>query len=125
MCVCMCACAQQRSTELPDHIMMLRIKMQRHNATRATPHQHCRTTSLAAMSWFRSEEMQYASLAVDKDSAHKVVHRLGRIGAMQFIDVSVRGECTVILVRCSPYFVTRREERERAPSFVCSEEGMW
>lgn len=39
------------------------------------------------MGWFRSEEMLYASLAVDKDIAHRVVHRLGRLGAVEFIDV--------------------------------------
>ena len=38
--------------------------------------------------WFRSEEMEYISLIVNEDAAHDCLSDLGRIGVIQFTDVS-------------------------------------
>jgi V-type H+-transporting ATPase subunit a len=44
------------------------------------------------MGWFRSEEMSYVSILMNKDAAHNCVDKLGKLedgkGAIQFIDVS-------------------------------------
>jgi len=38
--------------------------------------------------WFRSEPMEYISLIVNEDAAHDCLADLGRLGALQFTDVS-------------------------------------
>ena len=38
--------------------------------------------------WFRSEEMEYISLIVNQDAAHDCLADLGRLGVIQFTDVS-------------------------------------
>jgi hypothetical protein len=38
--------------------------------------------------WFRSAEMEYVSLGVQEHCAHRVVTDLGRLGVIQFTDVS-------------------------------------
>lgn len=39
--------------------------------------------------WFRSEPMEYISLIVNEDAAHDCLADLGRLGVIQFTDVSV------------------------------------
>jgi hypothetical protein len=39
--------------------------------------------------WFRSEPMEYISLIVNEDAAHDCLADLGRIGVIQFTDVSI------------------------------------
>ena len=39
--------------------------------------------------WFRSEEMEYVSLIVNEDAAHQCLTDLGKLGVIQFTDVSV------------------------------------
>ena len=38
--------------------------------------------------WFRSEPMEYISLIVNEDAAHDCLADLGRMGVIQFTDVS-------------------------------------
>jgi len=38
--------------------------------------------------WFRSEPMEYISLIVNEDAAHDCLADLGRLGVIQFTDVS-------------------------------------
>lgn len=38
--------------------------------------------------WFRSEPMEYISLIVNEDAAHDCLADLGKLGAIQFTDVS-------------------------------------
>jgi vacuolar-type H+-ATPase subunit I/STV1 len=38
--------------------------------------------------WFRSEPMQYISLIINEDAAHSCLADLGKMGAIQFTDVS-------------------------------------
>ena len=40
--------------------------------------------------WFRSEPMEYISLIVNEDAAHDCLADLGRLGVIQFTDVSRR-----------------------------------
>ena len=40
--------------------------------------------------WFRSEEMEYISLIVNQDAAHDCLADLGRLGVIQFTDVSAK-----------------------------------
>jgi vacuolar-type H+-ATPase subunit I/STV1 len=38
--------------------------------------------------WFRSEPMEYISLIVNEDAAHDCLADLGKLGVIQFSDVS-------------------------------------
>jgi len=38
--------------------------------------------------WFRSEEMEYISIIVNEDAAHDCLADLGKLGVLQFTDVS-------------------------------------
>jgi V-type H+-transporting ATPase subunit a len=38
--------------------------------------------------WFRSEPMEYISLIVNEDAAHDCLADLGKLGVIQFTDVS-------------------------------------
>jgi V-type H+-transporting ATPase subunit a len=38
--------------------------------------------------WFRSEPMEYISIIVNADAAHDCLADLGRLGVIQFTDVS-------------------------------------
>ena len=38
--------------------------------------------------WFRSEPMEYISLIVNEDAAHSCLGDLGKMGVIQFTDVS-------------------------------------
>lgn len=38
--------------------------------------------------WFRSEPMEYISLIVNEDAAHDCLADLGKMGVIQFTDVS-------------------------------------
>jgi hypothetical protein len=38
--------------------------------------------------WFRSEPMEYISLIVNEDAAHDCLGDLGKLGVIQFTDVS-------------------------------------
>lgn len=38
--------------------------------------------------WFRSEPMEYISLIVNEDASHDALADLGRLGVIQFTDVS-------------------------------------
>jgi V-type H+-transporting ATPase subunit a len=40
--------------------------------------------------WFRSEPMEYISLIVNEDAAHDCLADLGKLGVIQFTDVSLR-----------------------------------
>lgn len=40
--------------------------------------------------WFRSEPMEYISLIVNEDAAHDCLADLGKLGVIQFTDVSYR-----------------------------------
>lgn len=40
--------------------------------------------------WFRSEPMEYISIIMNEDAAHDCLSDLGRLGAIQFTDVSIR-----------------------------------
>ena len=45
---------------------------------------------LANMSrWFRSEVMSYVSLIVNEDAAHNCLADIGKLGIIQFTDVSL------------------------------------
>lgn len=39
--------------------------------------------------WFRSEPMEYISIIMNEDAAHDCLSDLGRLGAIQFTDVSI------------------------------------
>ena len=39
--------------------------------------------------WFRSEPMEYISLIVNEDAAHDCLADLGKLGVIQFTDVSL------------------------------------
>ena len=39
--------------------------------------------------WFRSEPMEYISLIVNEDAAHDCLADLGKLGVVQFTDVSL------------------------------------
>jgi len=39
--------------------------------------------------WFRSEFMEYVSMIVNEDAAHDCLADLGRLGVLQFTDVSI------------------------------------
>lgn len=41
--------------------------------------------------WFRSEPMEYVSLIVNEDAAHDCLADLGKLGVIQFTDVSLLG----------------------------------
>jgi V-type H+-transporting ATPase subunit a len=41
--------------------------------------------------WFRSEPMEYISLIVNEDAAHDCLADLGKLGVIQFTDVSSSG----------------------------------
>ena len=38
--------------------------------------------------WFRSEPMEYISLIMNEDAAHDCLADLGKLGVLQFTDVS-------------------------------------
>ena len=38
--------------------------------------------------WFRSEPMEYISIIMNEDAAHDCLQDLGKLGAIQFTDVS-------------------------------------
>jgi V-type H+-transporting ATPase subunit a len=38
--------------------------------------------------WFRSEPMEYISIIMNEDAAHDCLADLGKLGAIQFTDVS-------------------------------------
>lgn len=42
--------------------------------------------------WFRSEPMEYISLIVNEDAAHDCLGDLGKMGVIQFTDVSTLHE---------------------------------
>ena len=50
--------------------------------------------------WFRSEPMKYISLIVNEDAAHDCLADLGKLGVIQFTDVSCNllGRNTVLAV---------------------------
>jgi V-type H+-transporting ATPase subunit a len=48
--------------------------------------------------WFRSEPMEYISLIMNEDAAHDCLGDLGKLGVIQFTDVSLI--CTVVLCCC-------------------------
>ena len=51
--------------------------------------------------WFRSEPMEYISLIVNEDAAHDCLADLGKLGVIQFTDVSyLRNLNGMELVRC-------------------------
>ena len=53
--------------------------------------------------WFRSEPMEYISLIVNEDAAHDCLADLGKLGVLQFTDVSPsRAAASVPL--CMPDF---------------------
>jgi V-type H+-transporting ATPase subunit a len=39
--------------------------------------------------WFRSEPMEYISIIMNEDAAHDCLADLGKLGAIQFTDVSI------------------------------------
>ena len=39
-------------------------------------------------SWFRSEPMEYISLVMNEDAAYECLVKVGKLGAIQFTDVS-------------------------------------
>ena len=39
--------------------------------------------------WFRSEPMEYISIIMNEDAAHDCLADLGKLGAIQFTDVSL------------------------------------
>ena len=43
--------------------------------------------------WFRSEPMEYISLIVNEDAAHDCLADLGKMGVIQFTDVSSYATC--------------------------------
>ena len=55
--------------------------------------------------WFRSEPMQYISLIINEDAAHNCLADLGKMGAIQFTDVSkIVFGLTVRALSCNVYF---------------------
>ena len=45
------------------------------------------------MGWFRSAPMEYWSVAIPQNASHKVVSALGKLGAIQFVDVRCAWRC--------------------------------
>ena len=45
------------------------------------------------MGWFRSAPMEYWSVAIPQNASHKVVSALGKLGAIQFVDVRYACYC--------------------------------
>lgn len=39
--------------------------------------------------WFRSEPMEYISIIMNEDASHDCLADLGKLGAIQFTDVSI------------------------------------
>ena len=54
--------------------------------------------------WFRSEPMEYISLILNEDAAHDCLADLGKMGILQFTDVSTS---------CGAVNETKRNETER------------
>ena len=50
-------------------------------------------------SWFRSEPMEYVSIVMNEDAAYECLVKVGKLGAIQFTDVSA----------CTLYFVGTRD----------------
>lgn len=50
--------------------------------------------------WFRSEPMEYISLIVNEDAAHDCLADLGKLGVIQFTDVSHNYEYMMLLWYC-------------------------
>lgn len=50
--------------------------------------------------WFRSEPMEYISLIVNEDAAHDCLADLGKLGVIQFTDVSHIYEYMMLLWYC-------------------------
>jgi vacuolar-type H+-ATPase subunit I/STV1 len=40
--------------------------------------------------WFRSEPMEYISIIMNEDASHDCLADLGKLGAIQFTDVSIQ-----------------------------------
>lgn len=50
--------------------------------------------------WFRSEPMEYISFIVNEDAAHDCLADLGKLGVIQFTDVSLEGDALWLVGRC-------------------------
>jgi hypothetical protein len=46
--------------------------------------------------WFRSEPMEYISLIVNEDAAHDCLADLGKLGVIQFTDVSLSPRVVIV-----------------------------
>lgn len=55
--------------------------------------------------WFRSEPMEYISLIVNEDAAHDCLADLGKLGVIQFTDVSCLHPLRVVIVATRPGIV--------------------
>ena len=51
--------------------------------------------------WFRSEPMEYISLIVNEDAAHDCLADLGKLGVLQFTDVSRQVVCSLVVCASS------------------------
>lgn len=47
--------------------------------------------------WFRSEPMEYISLIVNEDAAHDCLADLGKLGVLQFTDVSDQSAVALVV----------------------------
>lgn len=53
--------------------------------------------------WFRSEPMEYISLIVNEDAAHDCLADLGKLGVIQFSDVSSSHPAVGACEGCAKY----------------------
>jgi vacuolar-type H+-ATPase subunit I/STV1 len=65
--------------------------------------------------WFRSEPMEYISLIVNEDAAHDCLADLGKLGVIQFSDVSEITVFKILLKTCERVDDTSRVHYLHSP----------
>ena len=50
----------------------------------------------SSSSWFRSEPMEYISVIMNEDAAYECLIDVGKLGAIQFTDVSFQDYFTIV-----------------------------
>lgn len=54
--------------------------------------------------WFRSEPMEYISIIINEDASHDCLADLGKLGVIQFTDVSSMNEILFSFLHCAAVF---------------------
>ena len=63
------------------------------------------STTTTMSKWFRSEPMEYISIIMNEDAAHDCLSDLGKIGAIQFTDVSIATSEGMTVLKVGPPFL--------------------